>query len=307
VYSIHSMGLYGTWYGFLPKGCIYCIKGSKAVIFTTGICGNKCYYCPISFERRSYNSFYIDEERFKNFSELIDEIALIKAEGASITGGEPFQMFYMVINIIKILKDFFGDNFHIHLYTSGYGVSKEAIRRVASARLDEIRFHMVNTTIFKLIEFAIKETDMDVGIEIPAIPDTEWLWKIALEANNLGVKFINLNEFEVSETNIESILIHGYKVKDDGRGVEGSYEIALKVIERAYRENLKTSIHLCPAIYKDVVQHRNRLRRKALMCVGPDISINDDGTIKIKDKEDIPTFNVCSDYLDGKISGIKTH
>ncbi|MEM3980626.1 MAG: radical SAM protein, partial [Ignisphaera sp.] len=280
-YNIHYMGLYGVWYGFLPKGCIYCMKGSKAVIFITGICGTRCYYCPISFERRSHNSFYIDEERFRNFSELIDEIALIKAEGASITGGEPFQMFHMVLNLIKSLKEIFGDGFHIHLYTSGYGVTKEAIRRIASAGLNEIRFHIVNNTIFKLIEFTIKETDMDVGIEIPAIPDMEWLWRIAVEANNLGVKFINLNEFEASETNIENLLIRGYKVRDDGRSIEGSYEIALKVIEKVYKENMKISIHLCPAIYKDVIQHKNRLRRKALMCLGPGISVNDDGTVKI--------------------------
>jgi len=303
--KVYKMGVYGTWYGRLPDGCIYCMKGSKAVIFLSGICGVSCYYCPLSLERRRYDAFYVDEERFRGVSDIIDEIAAIRAEGASITGGEPFQMYYITVDLISILKDVFGSRFHIHLYTSGYGVTKAALRRLYSVGLDEIRFHVVNDSVFNLVRFAVRETDMDVGIEIPAIPDAEWLWRIVVEADGAGAKFVNLNELEVSETNIEGIFARGFRVREDGRSVERSYDVALNIIERASREGLGISIHLCPAIYKDVVQHRNRLKRKAITCAGPDTSINDDGTVDIGGKDVIPMFDVCSDYVDLKQSNRK--
>lgn len=296
-HKVHDMGIYGIWYGELPKGCTYCMQGSKAVIFVSGICGVDCYYCPISYERRSSTAFYIDEERFRRFTDVLDEISMIKAAGASITGGEPFQIYYAVVNIIKILKDIFGDKFHIHLYTSGYGATKNALKELSQIGLDEIRFHIINDSVFKLIDFAVKETSMDVGIEIPAIPDTDWLWRITIKADSIGVKFVNLNELEVSETNVDSILVRGYRIRNDGRSIERSLDTALTVVERAYREKLKVAIHVCPAIYKDVVQHRSRLKRKALACLLPGDVVNDDGTIRRGDSEVIPTLDACSSYI----------
>jgi len=295
--DVVSLEPYGVWYRGIPKGCIYCMKGSKVVIFVTGICQTLCYYCPISRERKSSNAFYVDEERFTSITEIVDEISMVKAEGASITGGEPFQVFHMVVKFVKTLKDLMGWNFHIHLYTSGFGVTKEAIKKLEKVGLDEIRFHIVNETIYKLVEFAAKETGMDVGIEVPAIPDTNYLWSIVMKAEMIGARFVNFNEFEVSETNVEQILIRGYRLKEDGRGVEGSYEAALKVIERASKEGLKISVHLCPAIFKDVVQHRNRLRRKALVCLYPGTEVNPDGTIKIDNNDYIPMFDICSVFI----------
>jgi len=288
---------YGVWYKGLSKGCVYCMKGSKVVIFVTGICQTMCYYCPISMERRSSKAFYVDEEKFKSIAEIVDEASIVKAEGASITGGEPFQMFHMVVKLVESLKDLIGANFHIHLYTSGFGVTKESIKKLDKVGLDEIRFHIVNETVYRLVEFTVKETNMDVGIEVPAIPDIHRLWGIIVKADRIGAKFVNLNEFEVSETNIEQMLIRGYRVREDGKSVEGSYEAALKVIEKAAHENLGVSIHLCPAVFKDVIQHRNRLRRKALACLHLGMQINIDGTVKINYNDYLPMFNICSEFI----------
>lgn len=297
VHRLNDMGIHDIWYGELPKGCIYCISGAKAIIFISGLCGVDCYYCPISFERRKSTAFYIDEERFRNISDIVDEISMIRAKGASISGGEPFQIYHMAVNIIKMLKDVFGSDFHIHLYTSGYGATKEAIKNLSRIGLDEIRFHIVNHSILKLVEFSVRETYIDVGIEIPAIPDVEWLWRIVIEANNANAKFVNINELEVSETNIDNILIRGYKINKDGRSIEGSLETAIKVVEKAYSEQLRISVHVCSARFKDLVQHRNRLKRKSIICAMPNDTVNDDGTIKRKGEDIIPMLNMCSDYI----------
>ena len=50
--------------GPLAKGCEYCIRGSKMVLFVTGKCRTGCYYCPVSFEKKGRDvvafSFYVN-------------------------------------------------------------------------------------------------------------------------------------------------------------------------------------------------------------------------------------------------------
>ncbi len=285
----------GIWYGDLAKGCKLCMTGSKAVIFITGICGVSCFYCPISYERRRAGAFYVDEERIYRVEDILDELYVIRAEGASITGGEPFQRYDLTTRVIEIIKDVMGKEFHMHLYTSGFGATKSAIKFLDRIGLDEIRFHIVNDSVLKLVEFAVKETSMDVGIEIPAIPrEIDRLWRIVLMAKSIGVKFINLNELEISETNAEQLLIRGYRVNEDGKTIKGSRETAEEIIRRAYEEGIDISIHFCPTSFKDSIQHRNRLIRKAYMCVSWGETVTEDGMIKRGDEEYIPLLDRCS-------------
>ncbi|MHA1687853.1 MAG: hypothetical protein ACTSUN_00700, partial [Promethearchaeota archaeon] len=61
----------------IPKGCKYCLKGSKAVLFLNGICQKPahCYwYCPISMERRDKKDTYINELKIQGEDEILQEI-----------------------------------------------------------------------------------------------------------------------------------------------------------------------------------------------------------------------------------------
>lgn len=285
----------GYWIGELARGCRLCMEGLKVVIFITGLCGLDCFYCPISFERRRAGAFYADEERATSVELLIDEIAVVGARGASITGGEPFQRFDLTANVVKLLKDVCGYNFHLHLYTSGFGATRCSIKYMERLGLDEIRFHVVNDSVWRLVEYAARETAMDVGIEVPSIPGRlEELWRIVTKAEELKVKFVNLNELEVSETNLENLLFRGYKIADDGRAVTGSAETAKEVLSRAERAGLRVSLHFCPAKYKDEVQHRRRLLRKAARCLSLGESLSQDGALIRDGKEVAPLLDICA-------------
>ncbi len=285
----------GIWYGDLAKGCRLCMTGSKAVIFITGICGVNCFYCPISYWRRKAGAFYVDEERIHRVEDILDELYVIRAEGASITGGEPFQRYDLTVRVIEMIKSVMGRDFHIHLYTSGFGATKSAIKYLDRIGLDEIRFHIVNNSVWRLVEFAVRETSMDVGIEIPVIPgDIDNLWRIILMAKKVGAKFINLNELEITETNAEQLLLRGYRPNEDGKTVRGSRETAEEIIRRAYEEGIDISIHFCPTQFKDAIQHRNRLIRKAHICRNPGEEPTLDGTIKRGGEEYIPLLDKCS-------------
>ncbi len=294
-HSIVGNDIVGYWYGELAKGCKLCMKGAKVVIFITGICGLDCYYCPISRERRFVGAFYTDEERITRLGEILDEIALVRAEGVSITGGEPFQRYDLTTKVIKLLKEVHGPSFHIHLYTSGLGASREAVKYLSSIGLDEIRFHIVNNSLWKLVEFVTRETPMDVGIEVPAIPgEEEKLWGMIIKANEVGVKFVNINELEVSETNVRGILFRGFRIDESGKAVVGSAETAKRVMQKAVESGLSIAIHYCPALYKDFVQQRARMIRKARTCAGERDRVTEEGYLISDGREVEPRLEVCA-------------
>uniref|UniRef100_A0A7C4BE99 Radical SAM protein n=1 Tax=Ignisphaera aggregans TaxID=334771 RepID=A0A7C4BE99_9CREN len=285
----------GYWYGELAEGCKLCMRGVKTVIFITGICGLDCYYCPISRERRFIGALYADEERVSGLREILDEVVLVRAEGASITGGEPFQRYDLVVKVIRLLKEVFGVAFHIHLYTSGLGASREAVRYLDRIGLDEIRFHIVNDSLWRLVDFAAKETSMDVGIEVPAIPgEEERLWSIITKASEVGVKFVNINELEVSETNVRSILFRGFKIDGSGKAVIGSAEVAKKALQKAVERGLSIAVHFCPAFYKDFIQQRARMIRKARTCAGEGDSVTEEGCLVREGREVEPRLELCA-------------
>ncbi|HEC87847.1 MAG TPA: 4Fe-4S cluster-binding domain-containing protein, partial [Thermoplasmata archaeon] len=120
----HSMPKNSFYTKKLAKGCQLCQKGAKLVLLITGLCMSKCFYCPLSEKKRGKDVIYANEMIVKNYEDVINEAELIEAEGTGITGGDPLIVVERVENIIKILKDHFGEDHHIHLYTSTLDYSK---------------------------------------------------------------------------------------------------------------------------------------------------------------------------------------
>ena len=267
--------------GQLPRGCQLCYEGAKSVIFMTGICYEKCYYCPISDSRRNKDVMFVNDLKVKSFEDILREIYDSKALGVSITGGEPLVFPDRVLQLIKRLKEIFGEEFHIHLYTIGRQLSRELIKNLYSVGLDEIRFHVVELKLLKKVEYTVKYTNMDVGIEVPVIPGNMGFYKkLITEAEKRGAKFVNLNELEISEGNYKNLLERGLKLrKGTIASVEGSEEDALKILEWASKNTSNINVHYCSALYKDIVQTRVRLRRKALNIAKPYEKVTQEGTV----------------------------
>jgi len=276
-------GLEGSRFiGELPLGCKLCYQGAKAVIFLTGICYEKCYYCPISSARRNKDTMYVNEEKAETFNDVLREIYEMKALGASITGGEPLIYPKRVIEVIRLLKNVLGEKFHIHLYTIGKHLSRDLLVKLYNEGLDEIRFHVRDWRVLKNVEQAIKYTDLDVGIEVPLIPGLkEFYFKLISEAEKLGVKFINLNEMEFTESNEEELRRRGFKLKKDSYiAVEGSEELATEILKWSSCNTEEITVHYCSVTYKDKVQTRKRLLRKAQETAKPYEEITKEGLLK---------------------------
>jgi pyruvate formate-lyase activating enzyme-like uncharacterized protein len=236
------------------------MRGAKLVLFVSGLCEKKCYYCPISKKRGGKDKSWANELEVKSPDDIIEEAGRMRALGAGVTGGEPAIRLERTIDYMGLLKEHF-DPFHVHMYTA-YPLDLAALKNLRDAGLDELRFHLLEPSIWKSIENSIR-LGIDTGIEIPAIPGHGGkIVKIAKRLKEAGGSFLNLNEMEFSETNTREFKKRGYELKSElSFAVAGSEETA-KNAQKSL-EDLDIAVHYCSSGFKDGVQLKKRLIRTA--------------------------------------------
>ncbi|MBN2600350.1 MAG: radical SAM protein [Candidatus Thermoplasmatota archaeon] len=274
----------------LSPACRMCAKGAKMVVLVTGLCSTNCFYCPLSFKKGGTDRIFADEWELDNerdTEKLIREAEAIDATGAGITGGDPLIVWRRVKTYITLLKNTFGESFHIHLYTSALENAAHLPDLVA-AGLDEIRFHPLPHTWRNMDASLIKkpiqqmiDSSADVAIEIPVIPKKEQeIFSLVCWADQHDLRWVNLNELEFSERNCDAFLHRGYNVKTPiSAAVQGSQETASKVLKMSQQEKLSIGVHYCSVSFKDGVQLKNRLLRRAKHTAQPYDVITKEGTL----------------------------
>lgn len=285
----------------IPKGCHYCLKGAKTVLFLNGYCQkpNQCsWYCPISMERRNTDITFANEIQISRKEDLIEENKKINAKGMSITGGEPLldTNIEKTIDFIKYVKSVEGDKFHIHLYTNGINFDKAIALKLAKAGLDELRFHPSKEN-WRNIEEALN-LGMSVGAEVPVIPDKKSLRDLEefiLYLDRIGAEFINLNEFEFCFPNSKSLKEKGYSLRAGTiASVENSKEMAMELLEKL-ASKISIKLHFCSTRAKDHFQLKNRYLRRAEVIKLPYEEITPEGLLLFAQidgsKEDLVKFH----------------
>lgn len=297
--------------GLPPKGCRYCDRGTKLVLYITGICSESCFYCPLSEEKKGKDVIFANERPLDKddwISGMLDEARRMEALGTGITGGDPMLFLDRTIEAIRALKKEFGKNHHIHLYTTG-PFSADSLNKVRSSGLDEIRFHPRIATwkqfrylgidgevgdpldAFEYHEllFEARRSGLSTGFEVPGVVNargggtlySEGLFYLLDYAAREGIEFVNVNELEASHTNMEHFAHLGYSLIDDSMAVKGSLKLAVETIDRVKSKNMDspTVFHICSSVYKDSIQLRNRLIRTAHRTARPFEVPTDDGTL----------------------------
>ena len=251
------------------------------VLLVTGRCDKRCFYCPLSIEKKGKDVFFANERCIREAEDALEEAALMDALGTGMTGGDPLLEVGRTVESIKVLKKRFGKSHHIHLYTTQ--TDKRKIEKAAKAGLDEIRFHppisqwtMLSKTPYAKAAALSERLGMCVGLELPVVPGREKDLVAAIKfADDACLDFVNLNELEFSETNWRSLRILGFDVRDDvSAGVNGSERLALDLL------GLETDVplHYCSAAFKDGVQLRRRIMRRARNVRKPHEVLTKDGT-----------------------------
>lgn len=255
------------------------------MLFVTGRCGAGCYYCPLSHRKRGRQVVYANEMRVRDDSDILREARLIRATGTGITGGDPLVQPEETARLIKLLKENFGERHHIHLYTASANIA--AIGVVSELGLDEIRFHppwqswgRIEKTPFPKTFAYSKGLGLDVGMEIPSLPAARAETLHLLEiADRCEVSFMNINELEFSYTNWRALGRRGFDVKNEvSNAAKGSEELALSLLEEA---PTGLSVHYCSASFKNSVQLRRRIARRARSIKRPLDIITEDGTLEM--------------------------
>lgn len=278
---IKKTSYYSYSIGKLTKGCTQCIKGEKSVFFVTGVCSKKCFFCPISDQKKDQDVTYINEHPTIKEDEIIAEIKACKSKGAGITGGDPLSRIARTVQYIKKFKEEFGPKFHVHLYTPLDLVTKTTLTKLYRAGLDEIRFHpdLVDNTLWPKLKLA-KEFDWNVGIEIPVIPENKKEIINLIEFSKDYIDFLNMNELEVSDTNANQLVEKGYTTKDDiSYGIKNSTNIAKQILKYIDTKKIKLNVHFCTCKLKDKVQLTNRILKRAKSVKTKFDIITEDGTL----------------------------
>jgi uncharacterized protein len=251
----------------------------------TGVCRFRCFYCPVSPARNQKDVVYANERRVSVDEDVLDEARSIGAAGTGITGGDPLGVVDRVEHYVRLLKREFGDGHHIHLYT--HEPNPEKLERLAAAGLDEFRLHIPHYLwgplgkdggAYRAVLESAPAWGLRRGVEIPVLPDKEpELRRLLLALEGIGVDFVNLNELEFSETNETKMGERGYRTDPrNGWGVRGSRAVA----ERVVREmRLSVPVHYCSSRFKDGVQLRQRLLRRAERTAPTFAERTEDGTV----------------------------
>ena len=257
----------------LAKGCVLCYKGAKMVLFVTGRCRRSCWYCPLSSERKGKDVTFANEHRIESPDQAVLVAERMSALGTGVTGGEPLLCLDRVTQYCKALKDHFGTEHHIHLYTA-QAPAKADLERLKGL-VDEIRLHPprecwdhIPDTDYIASARLAKEMGFDIGIEVPALPGLELLAP-ALPY----LDFLNINELEWGETNADDMRERGFMLADGvHNAVDGARDWADELVKH-------DKVHWCASSFKDSVQLRERLKRIAENTARPFDEVTDDGTI----------------------------
>ncbi len=263
----------GSFHNYLPPGCEICRRGASLVLFVTGVCKRGCFYCPISKERMGSDTLFANERQVSNLSDILEEAEAIDALGTGITGGEPLLRLDLVLECIRMLKQHFGEKHHIHLYT-GTIPEKGVLSRLRDAGLDEIRVHPdlyhEDARLEEALRFA-RDLGMESGVEIPAISPAPWIAKAVAQADG----FLNINELEFSETNADMLKARGFSISADSSAAIGCESIARSFM------SYDIKLHYCTSLFKDAVQLRERLKRRAKKTKRSFDILSEDGTILV--------------------------
>ena len=255
------------------------------VLFVTGLCRFRCFYCPVSPSRNQLDVVYANERRVRTDADVLDEARAIGAAGTGITGGDPLGVVDRVDHYVRLLKEEFGPSHHIHLYT--HEPNPEKLARLARAGLDEFRLHIPHYLwgplasdggAYRAVLESAPDWGIRRGVEIPVLPEKEAELRRLLKAlDTIGVDFVNLNELEFSETNETKMRERGYRVDPrNGWGVRGSRAVAERLVAEL---SLSVPLHYCSSRFKDGVQLRQRLLRRAERTAPSFAPRTEDGTV----------------------------
>ncbi len=249
--------------GPLSPGCQICGQGRWSCLFINGRCNCRCFYCPTSQEEISVPT--TNRIPFDTPDDYVDYVRHFGFSGVSISGGEPLLTLDRAADYIQAVRQAMGPALYIWLYTNGVLATRETLRKLRRAGLDEIRFD-------------ISAADYDLGrvrmaadligcvtVEIPAIPeDADRLIALLPHLHAAGVRHLNLHQLRLTPYNLPRLMHRGYTfLHGESVTVLESETAALRVLQAAALLPASPAVNYCAFAYKRRYQKAATRRRNA--------------------------------------------
>ena len=248
--------------GWQSSACETCRLGLGTETFVmTLACPRCCFFCfnphPADFDGRAAGP--------RDVAAQLEARARAGARytHVALTGGEPLLYPDETVAFFRRARELF-PGVHARLYTSGSGLTDEALGRLRDAGLAEIRFSVktdggpsdIERTL-GLIKKAVGAIP-DVMVEMPVMPgELELMKGLLVRLDALGVRGINLLELGFPLFNGEEFARRGYQLRREsyrvlydyayaaGLPVAGSEEACLALLRFAREEGLSIGVHYC--------------------------------------------------------------
>lgn len=258
-------------YGPLSPACARCRTGEKSVSeFISLACNRSCYFC--------FNENQCDYDVYKNarkdwrgaldsFSRRMDGLDFV-----ALTGGEPMLFKDEALAFFRSARAQ-NPGAHLRLYTSGESVDARTLSDLARVGLDEIRFSVKldepkarQEEVLSTLEAAVGVIS-SVMVEMPVIPGThDQMNTLLARLDAAGAVGVNLLEFCFPLHNADAYRKRGFRLVSDpyriaydygyagAIPVEGSEELALRLMVEQIERGTRLGLHYCSLENKNTAQ-----------------------------------------------------
>lgn len=264
----------------LSRGCQLCGEGQWSCLFINNLCNGKCFYCPTQqndLARPETNTLIFDEP--ESYVEYIRQFGF---KGVSISGGEPLVTFDKSLAFVKAVKDAFGDDVYVWLYTNGILLTPDKVEAFRSAGLNEMRFD-IGATDYQTdqLQLAVGKIPV-VTVEIPAVPQEEDLLKTKIrELKDLGVSHLNFHQMRLTPYNFNRLIEYDYSYTHGEKVTVIDSELtALRLIRFSLDEGIDLPINYCSFVYKNRHQKSANRHKHAHLVAYPWEKITQNGFIR---------------------------
>ena len=236
-----------------PRGCKSCLCGTGlSAIRKTNKCNLRCPFCYDFGQMETQEPigegyFEIGGQRYRRRDLPLLLSASKKPSGVSYVYLEPFME---IEKYYGIISDFNKAGIYQHLYTNGTLCTKENLKALGEAGLDELRFNLgASNCSDKVIEnMGIAKNYIPmVGIETPMTPE---FYNAFLQKKGMifetGIDFMNCAELHLNPNNIENYMGETmYMYRMGYLSPVWSRELTLKLMRQASEERFPITIHDC--------------------------------------------------------------
>jgi pyruvate formate-lyase activating enzyme-like uncharacterized protein len=254
--------------GKLSPGCDICGRGEWSCVFVNQACTRNCFYCGQDKSSRGYQGrILVDRVFFERPKDYNAYLKKFNFKGVGFSGGECLLAFDKVISFIEKIKEEFDRRIYVWIYTNGDLVTKDRLRRLKTAGLDEIRYNIsAGEYSLKSISLAAKVIKT-VTVEIPAIPeDYRKVNALLTRMVDMGVDYLNIHQLGTTSRNYRNYLRRGYTfLRQPNFPIVESEMAALKILLYAVNKRIRLPINYCASLYKFRFQGRGGRKKIAFL------------------------------------------